>query len=184
MTRNHNLLTPRKPSAPQEKVALGPLIEGTEVAILEEVPSLKRNFDVLPPLACPQSQILVGGRSAYFASNWLDKWALSSVERGYKIPFKEIPPLLKDPNFFQQIKSQNWKKRSSVSSKREKILPESPGDYSRVFLVLKKNEKNEAHERSFHSKQICSNTKLQTGNSAKSQKFNSSRRLGILMDWI
>ena len=63
----------------------------------------------------------------------------------------------------------------------EKILPESPGDYSRVFLVLKKNEKNEAHERSFHSKQICSNTKLQTGNSAKSQKFNSSRRLGIFI---
>ena len=55
---------------PQGAVSLGVLTEETEVAPLEEVPSLKRNFDVLPPLACPQSQIQAGGRVAHFAPNW------------------------------------------------------------------------------------------------------------------
>ena len=55
---------------PQETVSLEVLTEKTEVASLEEVPSLKRNFDVLPPLPCPQSQIPVGGRLAHFAPNW------------------------------------------------------------------------------------------------------------------
>ena len=106
--RNHNLLTPRKPLVSQEAVSLGVLPEETEVAPLEEVPSLKRNFYVLPPLPCPQSQIPVGGWLAHFAPNQHEitnnKWALSIVERGYKMLFKEIPPPSKDPIFFQQAK--------------------------------------------------------------------------------
>ena len=100
---------------------------------LEEVPSLKRNFDVLPPLPHPLSQIPVGGRLAHFAPNWHkitnNKWALSIVERGYKFPFKELLPLSKDPIIFQQTKRPELEEEvSSLLQKRavEEILPESP----------------------------------------------------------
>ena len=72
-----------------------------------------------------------------------DKWALCIVERGYKIPFKEIFPFSKDPIFFQQTKRPELEEVNSLLQKRavEDVLLESPGYYSRIFLVPKKNGK-------------------------------------------
>ena len=64
--KNYNLLILRKPTIPQEAVSLGVL---TEESPLEELLPLKRNFDMLPPLPCPQPQIPVGGWLAHFAQN-------------------------------------------------------------------------------------------------------------------
>ena len=52
----------------------------------------------------------------------------------------------------------------------------------KTISCSKKEWKNEAHNKSFHSKQICSNTKLQNGNSEKSQKFNSPQLMAFLLD--
>ena len=96
-----------------------------------------------------------------------------------KILFKEIPPLSKDPIFFQQTKRPELE-GGQHSPKKEGSGGNSSG-ISRILLknisCPKKEWKNEAHNRSFHSKLICSNTKLQNGNS----EINSPQQLGIFI---
>ena len=85
---------------------------------------------------------------AHFAQNWAkitdDEWVLSSVRKGYRIPFQKRPILSPDPVFFQQPLSQQLEEEvASLLSKGavEEIIPECPGYYSRIFLVPKKNGK-------------------------------------------
>ena len=97
-------------------------------------------------------------------------------------PVQGNTPLSKDPIFFQQTK------RPELLGQQSPKKEGSGGNSSRISRILlkniscsKKELKNEAHNGSFHSKQICSNTKLQNRNSEKSQKFNSPQRLGIFI---
>ena len=112
----------------------------------EEPPPL-RNTEVPTPLPLPLPNIPVGGRLAHFAQNWAeitdDKWVLSLVRKGYRIPFLERPNLSPNPIFFQQPLSQHLEEVASLLSKGavEEIIPECPGYYSRIFLVPKKNRK-------------------------------------------
>ena len=113
----------------------------------EEPPPL-RNIEVPTPLPLPLPNILVGGRLAHFAQNWAEitnnKWVLSLVRKGYRIPFLERPNLSPNPIFFQQPLSQHLEEEvASLLSKGavEEIIPECPGYYSRIFLVPKKNGK-------------------------------------------
>ena len=85
---------------------------------------------------------------AHFAQNWAeitdDKWVLSLVRKGYRIPFLERPILSPNPIFFQQPLSQHLEEEvASLLSKGtvEEIIPECPGYYSRIFLIPKKNGK-------------------------------------------
>ena len=85
---------------------------------------------------------------AHFAENWQkvtnNKWVLSLVKTGYRIPFIERPPLSVDPIFFQQSLSPQLEEEvASLLQKGavEEIHPVSPGFYSRIFLVPKKNGK-------------------------------------------
>ena len=85
---------------------------------------------------------------AHFAQNWAeitdDKWVLSLVRKGYRILFLEHPILSTNPIFFQQPLSQHLEEEvASLLSKGavEEIIPECPGYYFRIFLVLKKNGK-------------------------------------------
>ena len=85
---------------------------------------------------------------AHFAQNWAeitdDNWVLSLIRKGYRIPFKERPILSPDLTFFQQpLSLQLEEEVPSLLSKGavEKIIPECPGYYSRIFLVPKKNGK-------------------------------------------
>ena len=113
-----------------------------------EEPPPARNTEVQAPLLLPLPNIPVGGRLAHFAQNWAritaDKWVLSVIRNGYRIPFLERPILSLDPVFFQQPLSQHLEEEvSSLLSKGavEEIIPECPGHYSRIFLVPKKNGK-------------------------------------------
>ena len=114
---------------------------------VEEPPPL-RNIEVQTPLPLPLPNIPVGGRLAHFAQNWAeitdDNWVLSVVRKGYRISFLERPILSPAPVFFQQPLSQQLEEEvASLLSKGavEEIIPECPGNYSRIFLVPKKNGK-------------------------------------------
>ena len=116
-----------------------PLVEGPLTVQDNEVP---------PPLPHPQPMIPVGGRLAHFAHFWQNitsnQWVLSIVKRGYRIPFKELPPLSSQPIFFHQSQRPELAEEvNNLLQKRavEEIIPESPGFYSRIFLVPKKNGK-------------------------------------------
>ena len=85
---------------------------------------------------------------AHFAQNWAeiteDKWVLSLIRKGFRIPFKERPILSPNPTFFQQPLSVRLEEEvPSLLSKGavEEIIPECPGYYSRIFLVPKENRK-------------------------------------------
>ena len=113
-----------------------------------EEPLPPRNSEVQSPLPLPLPNIPVGGRLAHFAQNWAkitdDKWVLSLVRKGYRILFLEHLILSPNPVFFQQPLSQQLEEEvASLLSKGavEEIIPESPGYYSRIFLVPKKNGK-------------------------------------------
>ena len=113
-----------------------------------EEPPPARNTEVQAPLPLPLPNIPVGGRLAHFAQNWAeitdDKWVLSVIRNGYRIPFLERPILSPDPVFFLQPLSQHLEEAvASLLSKGavEEIIPEFPGHYSRIFLVPKKNGK-------------------------------------------
>ena len=138
------LLDPLKEDHPP-----GDLVPEVEVLAppVEEPPPL-RNTEVQSPLPLPLPNIPVGGRLAHFVQNWPkitdDEWVLSLVRKGYRIPFLERPILLQNPVFFQQPLSQQLEEEfASLLSKGavEEIIPECPGYYSRIFLVLKKNGK-------------------------------------------
>ena len=124
------------------------MVGWTERSPLVEGPPLPVDSENLPPLPLPHPQIPVGGRLAHFALNWQnitnDQWVLSLIKNGYQIPFKEQPPLSREPIFFQQ--SQRRELEEEVTSLLQKgaveeIQPETPGFYSRIFLVPKKNGK-------------------------------------------
>ena len=124
------------------------MVGWTERSPLVEGPPLPVDSENLPPLPLPQPQIPVGGKLAHFALNWQnitnDQWVLSLIKNGYQIPFKDQPPLSREPIFFQQ--SQRRELEEEVTSLLQKgaveeIQPEIPGFYSRIFLFPKKNGK-------------------------------------------
>ena len=82
-------------------VLVGVMVGWTERSPLVEGPPLPVDSENLPPLPLPQPQIPVGGRLAHFALNWQnitnDQWVLSMIKNGYQIPFKEQPPLSREP---------------------------------------------------------------------------------------
>ena len=111
-------------------------------------PLTVQDNEVPPPLPHPQPMIPVGGRLAHFAHFWQNitsnQWVFSIVKRGYRIPFKELPPLSSQPIFFHQSQRPELAEEvNNLLQKRavEEIIPESPGFYSRIFLVPKKNGK-------------------------------------------
>ena len=139
--------------SPQDPLEVVPrikdlILEVEEVAPLIEEPLPLGSTEGIVPLPLPLPNIPVGGRLGHFAQNWAnitgDKWVLSVVRRGYKIPFRETPVLYRDPLFFQQPLSQQLEEEVAnllLKGAVEEIIPECPGFYSRIFLVPKKNGK-------------------------------------------
>ena len=147
---------------------------------VEGPPPLENTEDV-SPLPLPLPNIPVGGRLVHFAQNWAkltdDKWVLSLIKRGYKIPFRERPLLYQDPVFFHQPLSQQLEEEVANLLKKgavEEIIPECPGFYSRIFLVPKKNGK-------LCAQSLCSCSELQNGDTEKSEKCHQPQRLGIFL---
>ena len=114
-------------------------------------PHLPQNIDVQPfPLpVLPRPDIPVGGRLAHFVEQWEDltdnKWVLSIVRNGFKIPFKSVPPLsvvlIKLSQSFSLLLREEMaellKERAVERVQNQGTL----GFYSRLFLVPKKNGK-------------------------------------------
>ena len=118
-------------------------------APLMEGPLPLRNTEDVSPLPLPLPQVPVGGRLAHFVHNWQsitdDPWVLSIIRRGYLIPFSEPPPLSEVPIFFNQSKDSRLEEEVAnllLKGAVEKINPVSPGFYSRIFIVPKKNGKS------------------------------------------
>ena len=91
----------------------------------------------------------MGGRLAHFAEKWEEitdnKWVLSIVQHGFRIPFIKIPPLSSVPNRMSQSSSpflreeiENLLNKWAVERVQN---PGTPGFYSQIFLVPKKNGK-------------------------------------------
>ena len=114
-------------------------------------PHLPQNIDVQPfPLpVLPRPDIPVGGRLAHFVEQWEEltdnKWVLSIVRNRLKIPFKSVPPLSVVPIKLSQSSSPLLREEIAELLKKwavERVRnPETPGFYSRIFLVQKKNGK-------------------------------------------
>lgn len=95
----------------------------------------------LPDLPLPE--VPVGGRLAHFVHQWLritdNKWVLSIIQEGYKIPFLSHPPLTRHPPVLtaDTNRSTILVEVSELLSKNavERVLNrESPGFYSRIFV--------------------------------------------------
>ena len=91
----------------------------------------------------------MGGRLAHFEEKWEEitdnKWVLSIVRNGFRIPFIKIPPLSSVPIRMSQSSSPFLREEiENLLNKRavERVQnPGTPGFYSRIFLVPKKNGK-------------------------------------------
>ena len=150
--------------------------------------SAARKTEVHTPLPLPLPNIPVGGRLAHFAQDWAkitdDKWVLSVIRDGYRIPFLERPILSPNPVFFQQPLSQHLEEEvASLLSKGavEEIMPQCPGHYSRIFLVPKKNGKLRLIIDLSVLKLFCVHTDIQNGDTEKSERCRSTERLGIFI---
>ena len=91
----------------------------------------------------------MGGRLAHLAEKWEEitdnKWVLSIVRNGFRIPFIKIPPLSSVPIRMSQSSSPFLREEiENLLNKRavERVQNQgTPGFYSRIFLVPKKNRK-------------------------------------------
>ncbi|MCG7867312.1 MAG: reverse transcriptase-like protein [Candidatus Thiodiazotropha taylori] len=108
--------------------------------------------DVLAPLpSVPLPNCPVGARLLNFSAAWSlitkDTWALSVVRKGYRIPFARDPPLSLHPILFPvssyQLPLLKEEVQLLLQKKAVEVVsdPTSPGFYSRIFLVKKKNGK-------------------------------------------
>lgn len=104
-----------------------------------------RGTPFLPPPP-PRSDIPVGARLLHFAEAWnkitQDPWVLKIVREGYVIPFHHKPPLSTVPILFGSDHPflpeaiQGLLNKGAVERVHQ---PQTPGFYSRLFLVPKKN---------------------------------------------
>ena len=105
-------------------------------------PHLPQNFEPFPLPVLPRPDIPVGGRLAHFVEQWEEltnnKWVLSIARKGFKIPFKPVPPLLIVPINLSQSSSLLLREEIAVERVQN---PGSHSFYSWLFLVHKKNGK-------------------------------------------
>ena len=114
-------------------------------------PNPPQNSEVQPfPLPVLQRpDIPVGGRLAHFVEQWEEltdnKWVLSNVRNGFKIPFKSVPPLSVIPINLSQFASPLLREEITELLKKravESVLNQGTlSFYSRLFLRPKKNGK-------------------------------------------
>ena len=130
----------------------------------------------------------MGGRLAHFAEKWEEitdnKWVLSIVRNGFRIPFIKIPPLSSVPIRMSQSSSPFLREEiENLLNKRavERVQnPETPGFYSRIFLVPKKERKDSFNIRPVFIKPLHRETSIQNGNSQIGKTSDETQRLGCL----
>ena len=119
---------------------------------------------------------------AHFVEKWEEitdnKWVLSIVRHGFRIPFSKIPPLSSVPIRMSQSSSpENLLNKRAVERVQN---PGTPGFYSRIFLVPKKERKVTFDYRPFFIEPIHRETVFQNGDSQVSKTSDETQRLGCL----
>ena len=113
---------------------------------IEEPPPL-RNIEVQAPLPLPLQNIPVGGRLAHFAQNWAeitdDKWVLSVVRKGYRIPFLKTSNSVTRPSLLPAAS----KSAAGRRSRQSPLKGGSGGDNSGMSRILLKNFPRSQEER-------------------------------------
>ncbi|KAG2191222.1 hypothetical protein INT47_012293 [Mucor saturninus] len=95
------------------------------------------------------SLLIVGGRLSQYYSQWttlsIDDWLLKTIRYGFKIPFTSPPPLRIQPQPtipYNQKQDQLLDQEVSLLLNKgamEEIQPTTPGFYSSMFVIPKKN---------------------------------------------
>ena len=120
---------------------------------------------------------------AHFVEQWEEltenKWVLSIVRNGFKIPFKSVPPLINlslssSPLLGEEI-AELLKKRAVEGVWN----PGTPFFYSRLFLVPKEWKVTPSN-RSFLTKSVYKQTAFQDGDGQVSKTIDNGQRLGCL----
>lgn len=111
---------------------------------LAEEPPLINVIEVYPPLPYPRRDLPVGGRLVHFARAEKITGPFCRKARLQDTFPQETDLFFLTPRFFKQSKNPVLEEDiQKLFRKRavESIIPEDPGFYSRIFLVLKKNGK-------------------------------------------
>ncbi len=107
----------------------------------------------LPPALPNADNLPLAARLTSFREQWKainpESWVLEVVTTGYKIPFKNDPPLISEPHVWDAYPMQSEKGRAlgqEVDEMRRKgaivnVQGEDPGFYSLLFLQLKPGNK-------------------------------------------
>ena len=132
----------RVPTPREERATSGSLLRNPRAALLRTVP---RDSSFLPPPPI-RPDLPVGARLLHFPQAWSritdDPWILSVVRHGYVIPLSQPPPLSSTPinltsdHPFLPQAVQMLVDKGAVERVQN---PHSPGFYSRLFLVPKKD---------------------------------------------
>ena len=153
-----------------------------------EEPAPLRNTEIQASLSLPLPNIPMGGRLAHFAQNWAeitdDKWVLSLVRKGYRIPFPRASNSVTKPNLLPAAsKSAPGRKR-----RQSPLKGGSGGDNSGMSRILLQNfprsqeeRETQADNRPLFAQSFCLHTDIQNGDTEKSERRRSAKRLGIFI---
>ena len=127
----------------------------------------------------------MGGRLAHFAEKWEEirdnKWVLSIVRNGFRIPFIKIPPLSsvlirmsQSSSPFLKPSQQTGSGKGTESWNSRLLFPDIP--------CAKKEGKVSFNNRPVFIKPIHRETSIQNGNSQIGKTSDETQRLGCLID--
>ena len=127
--------------------------------------SKKKKNQPFPLPILPRPDIPVGGRLVHFVEQWGElthnKCVLSIVQEGFRIPLKSTPPLSSVLISLSQSSSPLLQEEIAELLQKQAVErvqdPATPGFYSRLFLVSKKNKVTSSN-RSFSAKLIHKET--------------------------
>ena len=125
---------------------------------------------------------------AHFVEQWEEftdnKWVLSIMRHGFRIPFTKIPPLSSVPIKMCQSPSPLFREEIEILLKKQAVErmqdPGTPGFYSRIFLVPKKNGKGTFNYRPLSAEPIHRETVFQDGDSQVCKTIDETQQLGCL----
>ena len=154
---------------------------------VEEPPPL-RNTEVQSPLPLPLPNIPVGGKLAHFAQNWAkitdDEWVLCLVRKGYRISFLKRPISVTRPSLLPAAS----KSAAGRRSRQSPLKGGSGGDNSGMSRILLQNfprsqeeRETQADHRPLCAQSFCLHTDIQNGDTEKSERRHSVKRLGIFI---
>ena len=153
---------------------------------VQEPPPL-RNTEVQSPLPLPLPNIPMGGRLTNFAQNWAkitdDEWVLSLVRKGYRIPF-----LASNSVTTPSLLPAASKSAAGRRSRQSPLKGGSGGDNSGKSRILLQNfprsqeeRETQADHRPLCAQSFCLHTDIQNGDTEKSERRHSVKRLGIFI---